>query len=236
MKKLKSLLFQGYECLRLPLMAHFNGGSVDESSMLDRAAGVISQLQDKLGDNFDTDPPLPTSEELGFDVVKSIFETGVEEKLTDIEHASIIDLATTLQQKAEVFLGLGESLNLPGFSAIADATLRALANYPDEVEIIAQLALADFRAAQKKVFDGDRTIGGEPSADLLALAQGELETATPETTQSESPIIAITSVEESSSIVNPENDLSLDSVLSDLVIDSSAELITEETTPLEERA
>ncbi|VEP16144.1 conserved hypothetical protein [Hyella patelloides LEGE 07179] len=231
-EEIESLLFQGYECLRLPLMAHFNGGSVDESSMLDRAAGVISQLQEKLGDKFDTDPPLPTSEELGFDVVKSIFETGVEEKLTDIENASSADLATTLQQKAEVFLGLGESLNLPGYGAIAEATLKALENYPDEVEIIAQLALADFRCAQQAVLNGDRAIGGEPSEELLSLAQEEIVTS--KTTQSEFPITAITHVEESSSIVNPEDDaLNLDSVLADAVIDSNAELITEDTTPIE---
>lgn len=210
-EEIESLLFQGYECLRLPLMAHFNGGSVDESSMLDRAAGVIAQLQDKLGDKFDTDPPLPTSEELGFDVVKSIFETGVEEKLTAIENASGAELTATLQQKAEVFLGLGESLNLPGFGAIASVTLRALANYPDEVEIVAQLAVADFRRAQQAVLNGDRTIGGEPSPELLSLAEEEsvIETALV------NPTTAITHVE----------DTSLDSVLANAVIDSSAELV-----------
>lgn len=219
-EEIESLLFQGYECLRLPLMAHFNGGTVDESSMLDRAAGVIAQLQDKLGDNFDTDPPLPTSQELGFDVVKSIFETGVEEKLTAIEETSGAELAATLQQKAEVFLGLGESLNLPGFGAIASVTLRALANYPDEVEIVAQLAIADFRRAQQDVLNGDRTLGGEPSPELLSLAEEEsvIKTALA------NPTTAITHVEEDSIVVNSE-DTSLDSVLANAVIDSSAELV-----------
>ena len=174
-EQIESLLFQGYECLRLPLMAHFNGGTVDESSMLDRAAGVIGQLQEKLGDKFDTDPPLPSSEDLGFDVVKSIFETGVEEKLTQIETASgTEELASVLYQKVEVFLGLGESLNLPGYSAIAAATLKALENYPDEVELVAQVALANFREAQQEVLAGDRSLGGEPSEELIALAQGEM--------------------------------------------------------------
>lgn len=227
-EEIESLLFKGYECLRLPLMAHFNGGTVDESSMLDRAAGVISQLQEKLGDNFDTDPPLPTSEELGFDVVKSIFETGVEEKLTRIKNAPIDKLATTLQQKAEVFLGLGESLNLPGYKAIAEATLEALANYPDEVEMIAQLALADFRNAQKAVLNGDRITGGEPSEDLLTLAQGEItieDTIAPEL----SSVTAITYVEDTE-MISSEEAIGSDSILANVAIDSSAELITEEST------
>ena len=172
-EEIESLLFQGYECLRLPLMAHLNGGTADESSMLDRAAGVIAQLQEKLGDKFDTDPPLPSSEDLGFDVVKSIFETGVEEKLRQIEIAPSVEVASVLQQKAEVFLGLGESLNLPGYGAIAATILKALENYPEEGELIAQLAIADLRQAQQEVLDGDRTLGGEPSEQLLALAQGE---------------------------------------------------------------
>ncbi len=165
--EIESLLFQGYECLRLPLMAHFNGGVVDESSMLDRAAGVISQLQQKLGDNFNTDRPLPTSEELGFDVVKSIFETGVEEKLTKIENTPPELVGKVVKQKAEVFLGLGESLSLPGYSAIAKTTLEALEKNPDRVIEIAQIALADFRAGQKAILAGDRVSGGSPSATLL---------------------------------------------------------------------
>ena len=165
------MLFQGYECLRLPLSAYVSGSDrLDESSMLNRAANVITQLQEKLGDRFDSNPPLPTSVDLGFDVVQSIFETGVEEKLTEAENASQSEIGAVLRQKAEVFLGLGESLNLPGYSEIAQAVLNALDRSNEDPATIAKIALADLRAGQKLVLEGDRDRGGSPSSKLLQLA------------------------------------------------------------------
>ena len=171
--EIESLLFQGYECLRLPLTAHANGSSVDESSMLNRAANIITQLQDKLGDCFDPNAPLPSSTDLGFDVVQSIFETGVAEKLAQIENAPPAEVGTVLRQKAEVFLGLGESLDLPGYSAIAQAILVALDSHDEDPATIVEVALTDLRAAQEAILAGDRDRGGEPSAKLLQLAGQE---------------------------------------------------------------
>ena len=168
--EIESLLFQGYECLRLSLTAHVNGSSVDESSMLNRAANIITQLQDKLGDCFDPNVPLPSSTDLGFDVVQSIFETGVEEKLIQIENAPPEEVGTRLRQKAEVFLGLGESLDLPGYRAIAQAVLVALDCNSEDPQAVAEVALRDLRAAQKAILAGDCDRGGSPSAQLLQLA------------------------------------------------------------------
>ena len=169
--EIESLLFQGYECLRLPLTAHLSeGNKVDESSMLNRAANIITQLQEKLGDRFDSNPPLPTSTDLGFDMVQSIFETGVEEKLIAIENTRADRVGNVLRQKAEVFLGLGESLNLPGFSEIALNILTALDLHPQDAEVVAHVALANLRAGQKLVLEGDRDRGGSPSPELLELA------------------------------------------------------------------
>ncbi|MGF1486982.1 MAG: response regulator [Prochloraceae cyanobacterium] len=173
--EIEALLIEGYECLRLPLMAHFNGTAVDESSMLDRAANTIAKLQEKLGDCFDRDAPIPTSEELGFDVVRSIFEKGIEEKIQEIENANPENLESVLRQKAEVFLGIAESFGLPGFGEIAATTITALDNNGDRVKEIATQAIEDFRVAQKIVLDGDRSSGGFPSPTLQALALVETE-------------------------------------------------------------
>ena len=212
--EIESLLFQGYECLRLPLTAHVNGSSVDESSMLNRAANVITQLQDKLGDCFDPNAPLPSSTDLGFDVVQSIFETGVEEKLTQIENAAPEEVGTILRQKAEVFLGLGESLDLPGYSAIAKAILTAL-DGGNEPTVVAQIALADLRTAQKAILAGDRDRGGAPSAKLLQLA----EQVTSPTNPAESIEAIIPTVEVVATTPPPE----------ELVTDAASEIVTEET-------
>lgn len=197
----EALLFEGVECLRLPLIAELTGGVVNHTEILDRAATVFAQLQEQLGDCFDQVAQLPTSAELGFDVILSIFELGVEQRLEQIslalEHAQPEAIATTLQTQAEVFLGLAESLNLPGFGAIAALVLTALTQHPDQAQTIAEVALADFRAGQAAVFAGDRTQGGQASERLQHLAKVDLRDGhrvTPVTPVIPTPVIPITPV------------------------------------------
>jgi two-component system, chemotaxis family, sensor histidine kinase and response regulator PixL len=185
--ELESLLFQSYECLRLCLQEAQKAipndllGLVSSShsqhpeDILNRVATIISQLQAKLGDFFNQEAAIPTSTELGFDVVQSIFEMGVNQRLDAIANILKISddadaVATELQTHTEVFLGLAESLNLPGWGAIATATLTALENCPENAIEIAQIALADFQAGQAVVLAGDRTNGGTPSLALQELA------------------------------------------------------------------
>ena len=171
----EALLFQAYECLRSPLQAEFTGATVDEVEVLERTATVLSQLQDKLGDLFDQETPIPTSTELGFDMVQSMFETGVEQRLQALEQALALGqehtLGTQLQTEAEVFLGLAESLQLAGFGEIAQTTLTALAAHPEQIAQIASLAIADFRRGQAAVLAGDRSQGGAPSTALQQFVQ-----------------------------------------------------------------
>jgi len=168
----KALIFEGFECLRLPLVAEFSGNPIDHAQVLDRTATIFAQLQEKLGDYFDQETQIPTSEELGFDLIKSIFETGVAQRLDRLSAAIAQgqrdEVAALLQTHAENFAGVGESLGLPGFEAIARTTLAALVAYPEQAVSIALVAIKDFRQGQLDVLAGDRTQGGQPSTTLLA--------------------------------------------------------------------
>lgn len=170
----EALLFEGLECLRLPLMAELNGNSINHAEVLNRTASVFALLQEKLGDCFGREPCLPTSAELGFDITQSMFELGVTQRLEQI--AAMLNegepeaVAIALQTHAEVLLGLAESLNLTGFAAIARATIAALGHHPQQAVTIAQAALADFQAGHAAVLAGDRTQGGAPSSTLQQLA------------------------------------------------------------------
>lgn len=171
--EVESLLFQGYECLRILLTAEVTGSHIDESEVLNRSAGIIAQLQTKLGDQFNQDAMIPSSLELGFDIVQSMFEMGVSQRLQELRqslHQPDSMLLETLRTQAEILLGLAESVELHGFQAIAQATLTALAHHPDQVRTIAQLALEDFSQGQAAVLAGDRTQGGAPSPQLQQLA------------------------------------------------------------------
>jgi two-component system, chemotaxis family, sensor histidine kinase and response regulator PixL len=177
-QELMGLLLEAYECLQVPLMAEMMGNSINENEVLERSASVFAKLQDKLGDSFGDQAHIPTSVELGFDIAKSIFEVGVAQRIDTI--AQTIDqgdpdaLIEVLHNESEVLIGLAESLNLPGFKSIAQATIAALDAHPDNVLKIAEVALADYKKGRQLVLEGDREQGGKPSTTLQKLAQGEV--------------------------------------------------------------
>jgi chemotaxis protein histidine kinase CheA/ActR/RegA family two-component response regulator len=174
---LEGLLFQLYECLRLALTTQWEQGREADREVLDTAIDLFAQLQSSLGDCFEREQRLPTSAELGFDLVQSIFETGVLERIEQL--AALVDAndaikaAEAVATQSEVFLGLGESLGLSGFQAIAETALQALQVSGDRPMLVATTVLDNWRAAQQAVLAGDRERGGEVSAALQALAAGE---------------------------------------------------------------
>ncbi|MEA5616892.1 hybrid sensor histidine kinase/response regulator [Cronbergia sp. UHCC 0137] len=173
--ELQSLLLDSYECLQLAVTAELTGSNINSEELLERASSVFVQLQTKLGDAFGTEPHIPTSEELGFDIVKSIFEVGVKQRLESIAEAinsslNPEELGEFLHSQVEVFLGLAESLNLPGLVELSRTITAALEANPHQIYQIAPIALADLQQSQQAVLDGDRTSGGSPSTALQALA------------------------------------------------------------------
>ncbi|AVH65081.1 hybrid sensor histidine kinase/response regulator [Nostoc sp. 'Peltigera membranacea cyanobiont' 213] len=172
--ELQTLLLQAYECLSIALNTELIGSTVNDEELLHRTTSVFAQLQEKLGDAFGDEAHIPTSEELGFDIVQSVFEVGVEQRLNSIAEAvnnppNNDDFIELLHSQAEVFLGLAESLNLPGLGEISQTILLALQANPTQVQQIAEIALADLQQSQKLVLEGDRTSGGETSPALRKL-------------------------------------------------------------------
>ncbi|MGB3206663.1 MAG: chemotaxis protein CheA, partial [Crinalium sp.] len=180
--ELQSLLLQGYECLREPLMLQLNGGTINKEQALNHSSAVFIKLEEKLGDFLSDPAQIPSSVELGFDVVQSIFEIGVQQRLENLSNAiaqakssdqsenSLSELANLLRTEAEVFIGLAESFNLSGFGAIAQATITAIEAHPNQALNIAEIALANFKEAQQHILSGDRTDGGTISEALQQLA------------------------------------------------------------------
>jgi chemotaxis protein histidine kinase CheA len=143
--ELQTILLQAYECLSLALNTELLGSTVNHEELLQRATSVFAQLQEKLGDAFGNETHIPSSAELGFDIVQSIFEMGVQQRLESLVEAinNIIDnteFVDFLREEAEVFLGLAESLNLPGLGEIAQTIIAALQVNPTEVQQIAEIA------------------------------------------------------------------------------------------------
>ena len=171
----EGLILDGYDCLQLLISAQLGKSGIDEHDVLGRMATIASKLRTHLGDRFGQDSYLPTSTQLGVDVTEAIFDGGVTEYLEELDDALISPNPETLWEllhvQAEVFIGLAESLDLPGFGHIAQVTLAALKHHPDQVIHIAQLALVDYRAGQTQVLLGDRAQGGGPSVALRQLGE-----------------------------------------------------------------
>lgn len=174
--EVQTLLLDGYTGLQECLMAQITTGvAVDELAIVERMAIAIENLKLKLGDWSEADIALPSSIELGFDIVASIFETTIQEQIDELSAIVATDdgllITKCLRRVADIGISLAESFELPGFLAIERAIIAALDNHPDRVHQIARLALIDLQQAQADVLAGDRTIGGTVAVDLAQMAQ-----------------------------------------------------------------
>jgi two-component system, chemotaxis family, sensor histidine kinase and response regulator PixL len=169
-------LLKAYDCLRSPLLEEIQTGRHDGEFWVQQAEPCFAQLEELLGDFMTLENELPSSEELGIDIVHAIFNSDVNDGLVHLEqvlaHPDVEKVLGELRAQVDVFIGVGELVNLPGFVTIAKLTLTALQVCPDQVQAIGEVALANFRIAQAAILAGDRTQGGEPSDALLAFVKG----------------------------------------------------------------
>jgi len=176
--ELESLLLEGYDCLKNPLMQQITTGKYDTNAALSAATPVWEKIEARLGDALNkTEEYLPSSSDLGVDLVSSIFEVdigeGIERLETVVKNPEKYSVADELRERLEVFSGLAEILNLPGFKEITQTAIEALAKNLERALEITQLTLADLKASRERVMAGDRTSGGTPSPELVALVRGE---------------------------------------------------------------
>ena len=174
--ELENLLLQAYDCLQDPLNTQIAEDKLDEELALAKAEPILAHIEARLGTALEeADKYMPSSSDLGVDMVLSIFEIdvsqGIERMVQVLANPQDYDLATELRTQAEVFSGFADILGLPGFGTIAQTALTALDACPEKAEQILTLALADFQQARDLVLAGDRIQGGNPSVALVALTE-----------------------------------------------------------------
>lgn len=170
---LESHLLQAYDCLRMPLMEQITTGAFDQEAALAIADPIFSRLEERCGDTLlHADSYLPSSTDLGVDMISAIFEVdvaqGLERLAAVVSHPQEYEVAGELRAQVEVFEGFAEFLNLPEFGAIAKTVQQALAAHPDRALEIARLALTDFECSRQAILGENRKEIG-PSASLIAL-------------------------------------------------------------------
>lgn len=171
---IEELLLQAYDCLRLPLLEQIQTGRYDENTAVAAAEPVFEVLKLYFGDLGD-DVELPTAAELGVDIVQIVFDGDVQQGILRLQNVLAnpegIPVTGEIRAQVEVFSGIGELLNLPGFTAIAQATLQALNHNSENPILVGKVATANFELARAEVLAGDRTQGGKPTPELIALTQ-----------------------------------------------------------------
>jgi two-component system, chemotaxis family, sensor histidine kinase and response regulator PixL len=179
--ELEELLLQAYDCLRTPLIQQIQTGESDAEHWLEQSEVVFAQLVEKLGDAMFGESELPTAAELGIDIVQVIFSGDVEEGIQRLEQvledSGHPEIAGELRAQAQVFIGVGELVNLAGFVSIAKTAETAIDAHPEKAREIVEIAVKDFRAGQSAVLAGDRATGGAPSEALLAWISATVPTA-----------------------------------------------------------
>ncbi|MBW4693213.1 MAG: hybrid sensor histidine kinase/response regulator [Lyngbya sp. HA4199-MV5] len=171
---LENDLLRAYDCLRLPLMEQITTGAFNPEALA-IADPIFTHIENRCGEALlQTETYLPSSAELGVDMVTSIFEVdvaqGLERLAAMLDRPHKYEVAGELRAQIEVFIGFGELLNLPEFKTIAETAQQALNAHPDRALEITELTLIDLERSRQAVLAGDRTKGLEPSAALVALA------------------------------------------------------------------
>lgn len=171
---LENQLLRAFDCLRLPLMEQIHTGFFDAEQALVAAEPVLSQIEIQCGDALHQESYIPSSSELGIDMVSSIFEVDVAQGLQHLQKILMepqnYEVVGEVRAQVEVFSGFAELLNIPSFSLIAETTQRALEYSPDRALEIAQLALTEFERCRQTVLAGDRTKEVNISETLWSLA------------------------------------------------------------------
>jgi chemotaxis family two-component system sensor histidine kinase/response regulator PixL len=181
-QEMKALFLEGYECLRVPLMAELNGSIVDDKKIVECSSVVLSRLQEKLGSFREEESQNLTLTEVSFESIQMLFETTIGPELEKAEkkiiNAEPKETATILRRLAELFLGYAQALRIPGFLAITQTTIAALDNHPEQVHIIAKAALEDFYSCHAGILSGESPQGGHPSVTLRQFAGWEFSSNT----------------------------------------------------------
>ena len=176
--ELESWLLDSFDCLSHGLNEQIETGSYDAQAILAKANEAWIKINNKLGDALSrADDYIPSSSDLGIDMVQSIFDVDVAQELARLKSVSTEPitepLTGELRATLEVFSGFGEMLNLSGFLEIAQLGLQAVEQNPDNLVSLTKIIINDVEKARDSILKGDRTTGGEPSPELIRYAESQ---------------------------------------------------------------
>ncbi|MBW4514412.1 MAG: response regulator [Timaviella obliquedivisa GSE-PSE-MK23-08B] len=151
---LEGLLLSGVDCLNQVIEGDRQNIPPDPDWLGDAAAPIFEQLYERLGEPQAEDASSMLAPEDGQDVLRLLFETEVDGCLQRLE--SVLESRDPcLREEVEILAqelgGLGEMLQLQPFIRLCESVTDHLVAAPEQVEEIAELALAAWRRSQALV-------------------------------------------------------------------------------------
>lgn len=176
-RQLERLLFQLYDCLNQLVVYEIERSPVP-TDFHTKTQIVLANLDEEIGHFAIAGEYRPNGIIAGIDLTQSIFEVDVAQSLARLERILLDPSGDRLavgefRAQSEVFIGIAQLVNLPGFSDLAHATIAALDRHPNRSREICCFALVDFYKALEAVLTDDRANCGKISpgfAFLLAEA------------------------------------------------------------------
>jgi two-component system, chemotaxis family, sensor histidine kinase and response regulator PixL len=183
--ELERLLLKACDYLEALIASEIEGKSLPEN-ISSSGEIALTRIDDRIGHFTIVGQNSHHQDHPEWDLVAAIFEIDVTKALqqleavllnTDRTPAETALLVGTFRAQAEVFRGMSEMCQLPGFGSIANQTIAALDLHPERGPEVCCFALIDFQAAAQAVIKGDRAIGGTTSYGLQLLATSPVETS-----------------------------------------------------------
>ncbi|NEZ62784.1 response regulator [Leptolyngbyaceae cyanobacterium CCMR0082] len=177
--ELETLFLRAYDCLRHPLQSQIDTGKFNEKQTLVAFESIFNDLEEYLGPALHaTDSFMPSSAELGIDIVASLFEVDVAEVLTQlrtlITDPQNYDCGQELQIQLEILTGFAEIIDIPKFTEITTLAQAAANRYHDQPLPVIEQVIDNIEHARQAILAGERIAIGEPSKKLLTLAEGNI--------------------------------------------------------------
>lgn len=177
---LERLLLTAVDCLQQVISYNLQGTQVDEQWLATQAYPVFDQLYQLIGSPQAEDDNSIGGDD-GQDMAALIFETEVEDYLQRLELLMANPQEGNLREEistiAQDLGSLGEMLQINAFAALCAAISQQLANSPEQVTSIAELALQAWRRSQAIILVGELhalptslnldEVAQEPESELL---------------------------------------------------------------------
>lgn len=172
-RHLERLLFQLYDCLARLVTDEIERQPVPELFHTQTQI-VLANIDDEIGHFVIAGQKIPSGIVAGTDLTQSIFEVDVAQSLARLERVLLDPQCERIavgefRAQSEVFIGIAQLVNLPGFSTLARATIDALDRHPGRQREVCCFALVNFYTALEAVLTDDRDNCGQISPGLAFL-------------------------------------------------------------------